>query len=232
LYNGIFKNSFCIKTYHRGIGHHKVKHGMLLRAALAVLVLGASVAAHAPSGSSRCAAAFLPSLPMPGMDRHGSHAAAALSRARSLLRAVPGGARARGTELRAAADPGGASGGGCGGGGRGRGGRGDGGGRGDDGGEQRPGRAPLPAGLAAVDLMSRREVLAAVAATVALLGLAPAATARMASVQWAGQPFSAEDIPDLWASETVRRAIVVSGALAGVVPVLLCHVLPLPHADV
>jgi len=85
LYNGIFKNSFCIKTYHRGIGHHKVKHGMLLRAALAVLVLGASVAAHAPSGSSRCAAAFLPSLPMPGMDRHGSHAAAALSRARSLL---------------------------------------------------------------------------------------------------------------------------------------------------
>jgi len=200
-----------------------------------MLVLGAFVSAHVPCGGhrTRCAVAFLPDLPVtavPGClrpvaawlrrtphrlslgERPGSAA-----RAETTARPVfSGGVRARGAELAVELD--GANGGGdFGGGGRGwrpRRGRG-GGGRGDEGGGQQPGRATPHAAVAAAALISRREILAAVAAATVLFGLAPASTAGMAMGRWMNQPFSAEDIPDLWTSDTVRRAI-VTGANSGI----------------
>ena len=82
-------------------------------------------------------------------------------------------------------------------------------------GGQQPGRATPHAAVAAAALISRREILAAVAAATVLFGLAPASTAGMAMGRWMNQPFSAEDIPDLWTSDTVRRAI-VTGANSGI----------------
>lgn len=93
--------------------------------------------------------------------------------------------------------------------GRGRGGRGrrDEGEGGEDEGPRRR-KAGETAEFSPLMMLNRRDMLAGLVATVALFGRLPAATASMAQDLWMDQPFGADDIPDVWKSESPRHAIV------------------------
>ena len=64
-------------------------------------------------------------------------------------------------------------------------------------------------------LMNRRHMLTVLATAVALFWGIPQASATMATDLWMNQPFGAEDIPDVWASDPLRCAI-VTGANSGI----------------